>query len=177
MRGGAVEPTCARALRVEETRRGDHCPAVVEERHKLYRACERAEHRFRDLNARVAADSHLGIDAARALIQFVRDFARARERVNQLCARALAVRAQACDASAVDAAARRQKVVARAPRDAAEFEFALGRRFVFVGGSARERETGVALDALARREQGVALLLARPRVAARLDEQVLHLAE
>lgn len=177
MRCGAVEPTCARALRVEETRRGDYCPAVVEERHKLYRACERAEHRFRDLNARAVADSRLGMDAARASTQFVRDFARARERVNQFCARPVAVREQARDASAVDAAARRQKVVARAPRDAAEFEFALGRRFVFVGRSARERETCVALDALARGEEGVALLLARRRGAARLDEQVLDLAQ
>lgn len=177
MRVGAVEPTCARALRVEETRRGDNCPAVVEERHKLYRACERAQHRFRDLNARVADGSRVGIDTARALIQFVRDFARARERVNQLCSCSLAVREQARDASAVDAAARRQKVVARAPRDAAKLKLALGRRFVLVGGSARERETGVALDALARREQSVALLLARPRVVAGFDEQVLHLAQ
>ena len=129
------------------------------------------------MNARAAADSRVGIDAARALMRFVRDFARARERMNQFCSRTLAVREQARDASAVDAAPGSQKVVARAPRDAAEFEFSFGRRFVLVGGSARERETCVALYALARREQSVALLLSRPRVAASLDEQVLHLAQ
>lgn len=177
MRGGAVEPTCARALRVEETRRGDHGPAVVEERHQLYRARERAEHRFRDLNAHAAADSRVGIDAARAGIQFVCDFARARERVNQLCARSLAVREQSRDAAAVYAAPGSQKVVARAPSDAAKLKLALRRRFVFFSGGAREREPRITLDALARGEERVALLLAQPCVAARLDEQVLHLAQ
>lgn len=177
MRGGAAEPTCARALRVEETRRGDHGPAVVEERHQLYRACERAEHRFRDLNARVAARPRVGIDAALAVIQFVCDFARARERVNQLCARSLAVREQARDAAPVYAAPGCKKVVARAPRDAAKLKLALRRRFLFVGGSAREREPRVTLYALARGEERVALLLAQTRVAARLGEQVLHLAQ
>lgn len=97
--------------------------------------------------------------------------------MNQLRARTVAVREQARDAPAVDAAPGGQKVVARAPRDAAEFEFAPGRRFVFVGGSARERETGIALDALARAEESVALLLAHPRVAASFDEQVFDLAQ
>lgn len=119
MRRAACETARARALRVEESGRGDYCPAVVEERHELHRASERAEQSFRDQDARVAAHTHVGIDAARARIKVVRDFARARERMNQLRARALAVREQSCDAAPVYAAPRRQKVVARAPRDAA----------------------------------------------------------
>ena len=107
----------------------------------------------------------------------MRDFARARERVNQLGASALAVREQPRDAATVYAATGGKQVVARAPSDAAEFQFALGRRFLFVGGRAREREPRVTLDALARGEERVALLLAHTRVAAGFDEQVLHLAQ
>ena len=107
----------------------------------------------------------------------MRDFARARERVNKLGAGALAVREQSRDAAPVYAATGSQEVVARAPRDAAEFELALGRRFIFVGGSAREREPRVTLDAFARGEERVTLLLAHTRVAAGFDEQVLRLAQ
>lgn len=97
--------------------------------------------------------------------------------MNQLRSRSVAVREQARDAAPVDAAARGQEVVARAPRDAAELKLALRRRLFFVGRGARERETGVALYALARGEERVALPLAEPRFAARIDEQVLDLAQ
>lgn len=87
------------------------------------------------------------------------------------------MREQSRNAAPVYASTGSQEVVARAPRDAAEFELALARRFLSVGGSARERESRITLDALARGEEHVALLLAHPRIAASFDEQVLYLAQ
>ena len=98
------------------------------------------------------------------------DFARARERVNKLRARTLAVRDEARDAASVYAAPGDGEVVARAPRDAAKLKLALRRRVRLARVCARERETGVALYALARGEERVALRFAEPAFAARLKQ-------
>ena len=139
MRRDARETHGARALRVEQSRGGDDRRAVVEEGHKLYRARERAQRRLGDSRALVNSRA----DARRARLKVARDFARARERVNQLVARTLPVREQARDAAPVDAASRREQVVARAPRDSAKLKLAFGGRFAFARVGAREREARV----------------------------------
>src|SRR4051812_3436728 len=108
--------------------------------------------------------------AARARLKVARDFARARERVNQLVARTLSVCEQARDAAPVNTAARSEQVVARAPGDAAKLKLSFGGRFAFARVGAREREARVTFYRFARGEQSVALLFMHPRVAASLDE-------
>lgn len=164
----APEPNRARAFGVEQTRRRDNGRAVVEERHKLYRAGERAQERLGYRRTRVAAGAHAGINDARAGMKFVCDFAHARERVNQFGARSLAVRDETRDAATVDATARDKQVVARAPRDSAQLQLALGGRFLFARVAARERESRVTLDALARGEERVPLRLAKSGDAVRV---------
>ena len=114
-----------RALRVEQTRRGDDGRAVVEEGHKLNRSPERAEQGLGDPARRVASRPRGSVSQARGRAEAACDFARVGERVDEFRASALAVREQARDAAAVYASARRQKVVARATRDAAQLKLAL----------------------------------------------------
>ena len=90
----------------------------------------------------------------------VNKLARASERVDELGAHALAVSKQARDVAPVDAAARYEKVVARAPSDAAQLKLSLRRRGVLAKPCACERESRVTLDARACGEQSMALCVA-----------------
>ena len=97
------------------------------------------------------------------------------ERVDEFRASAFAVSQQARDIAPVDAAASDKKVVARAPRDAAQLKFALRGRGIFAKPHASERQSRVTLNARARREQSVTLGLAfQP---ASFHEQVLDGAD
>ena len=104
----------------------------------------------------------------------MREVAYVGEGVDEFGARALAVGQQARDVAAVDAAPRREQVVARAPRDAAQLKLARRGRGVLARAGAGQRETGVALDALARGEQRVPPGFVN---AAALRERVLDGAE
>lgn len=94
--------------------------------------------------------------------------ARGCERVDEFCACALAVRAEARDVSAADASSGDQKVVARATGDAAQLQLARRRLSFLVSGRAGESKTRVTLDALAHGEQRVSLRLAAAN--ARVDD-------
>lgn len=90
----------------------------------------------------------------------MREFADFGERVDEFCARALAVREQARDVATVDAAPGGEQVVARASGDAAQLQLARRGRVVAPRAVAGQRESRVALDALARGEQHVPLRFA-----------------
>ena len=108
-------------------------------------------------------------------VNVVCGFARGGERVDEFRARPISVCEQARDVAPVDAAARDEQVVARAPRDAAQLQLARRGCGVLARRRAGERESRVALDALARGEQRVPPGLAvGPALA---HEQVLDLAE
>lgn len=64
---------------------------------------------------------------------------------------------KARDIAPVDAAARDEKIVARATGDAAQLKLALRGRVVLAKPGACERESRVTLDARARREQSMTL--------------------
>lgn len=99
------------------------------------------------------------------------DFAHVGERMDEFRAGALTMSQQARYVAPVDAAARDEKIVARAPCDAAQLKLALRRRSVPAKPRASERESRITLDAGARGKQRVTLDFALQ--PARVYEQVL----
>jgi len=140
------EAAQARALGFEQARDADDGRVVVEEREQLDCPRERAQQRLGRAGRRRCLAGQL---------RSVREFADFGERVDEFCARALKVREQARDVAAVDAAPGGQKVVARAPGDAAQLHLARRGRVVAARAGAGQRESRVALDALASGEQSL----------------------
>src|SRR5215203_4453660 len=91
-----------------------------------------------------------GVGGTRRRFRFAREGADGAERLNQLGARALAVRDEARDVAAMDAAAGREQIVAPAPGDAAQLHLARRRPRLRARLRGGERQPRVTLDALAR---------------------------
>ena len=124
-----------------------------------------------------------GVVDARRHLRPAREGADGRECLNQLGARALAVRHEARDVAPVDAAARGEQVVAPATGDAAQLH--LARRGSRLRARLRggQRQTRVTLDALARGVERVPPRLVELRpcrferildAAQRVDRRALH---
>lgn len=144
-----LQPPQARALGVEQTGRAQRRLSVFEQREQFDGAREGLEQRARDRAGGLFV-------APRRVRQSVREAADGGEGLGEFGARSLAVRDEARDVAAVEAAAGDEQVFAGAPGEPAQLHLALGRggRRARVG--AGEREPRVALDALARGEERVA---------------------
>jgi len=152
---GRFEAAQARALRVEQPRRFEHGRAVFEQREQFDGAREALEQGARK-----------GAGCGAVAYAFVGQRADGGEGVREVCARSLAVRGQARDVAAVEAAAGDEQVFAGAARQPAQLQLARGGAVVGARVGAGERQPREALDAFARGEQRVARRFVREQAGA-----------